>query len=238
MSDEFNVDKRTFKDGHDSVWTALDKSDDDASSAGGGSLQFYNSSSVTTDKGFLEIHTKLGTNEWNHYDKVKKKWKHVKTNFTSGMIQSWNKFCFTGGIIEVDVIFPGTASIGGLWPAIWMLGNLGRATYESSTNNIWPWSFDTCDRDLQPGQKISACNTENHFGMKAHQGRGATEIDIVEVMYGVVKDGMLPGTDPPIGELTSAPHSHEVVKTPRLVEPVYLVGCLASFKVIFSFGLS
>ena len=26
-------------------------------------------------------------------------------NFKSGMVQSWNKFCFTGGIIEVFFIF-------------------------------------------------------------------------------------------------------------------------------------
>ena len=32
----------------------------------------------------------------------------MKRHFKSGMLQSWNKFCFTGGIIEVDVQFPGT----------------------------------------------------------------------------------------------------------------------------------
>ena len=85
----------------------------------------------------------------------------MKRHFKSGMLQSWNKFCFTGGIIEVDVQFPGTSScykqgcwlfsisacciailsgrydVGGLWPAVWMLGNLGRATYEASTNLLW-----------------------------------------------------------------------------------------------------
>ena len=39
MSDEFNTPNRTFTDGHDPVWTALDKPDDDSSSAGGGSPQ-------------------------------------------------------------------------------------------------------------------------------------------------------------------------------------------------------
>jgi beta-glucanase (GH16 family) len=197
MSDEFNVENRTFTDGHDPVWTALDKSDDDASSAGGGSMQFYNSTEITTENGFLKISTHLGKTEWNHYDHVKKQWKHVVTNFTSGMMQSWNKFCFTGGIVEVDVIFPGDPYIGGLWPAVWLLGNLGRATYEASTNNVWPWSFDTCDRDLQQAQSISACNAENHFGMHPHQGRGATEIDIVEVMTGYTAKP-LPSTNPPI----------------------------------------
>lgn len=195
MSDEFNVDNRTFKDGHDPVWTALDKSDDDASSAGGGSMQFYNSSAVTTEGGFLKIATYLERTEWNRFDHVKKEWKHEIKNFTSGMIQSWEKFCFTGGIVELDVIFPGEAYIGGLWPAIWMLGNLGRATYEPSTNNLWPWSYDKCDRELQQAQTISACNSQNHYGMHPHQGRGATEIDIVEVMTGS-SDGPIPGTNP------------------------------------------
>jgi hypothetical protein len=235
MSDEFNVEGRTFKDGHDPLWTALDKSDDDSSQAGGGSLQFYNSSAVTTTNGFMKIATILGKTQWNRYDHIKKTWKHVQTNFTSGMVQSWEKFCFTGGIVEVgtavllymsmlcidiqceshrrilfrllrsDVVFPGDPYIGGLWPAVWMLGNLGRATYEASTNNIWPWSFDICDRELQPAQTISACNAQNHFGMNPYQGRGATEIDIVEVMTGYSKHP-LPATKPPLnypyGDLT------------------------------------
>jgi hypothetical protein len=197
MSDEFNTENRTFKDGHDPLWTALDKSDDDASSAGGGSLQFYNSSAVTTKDGFLHINTFLEKTKWNQYDHVNKEWKSHTTNFTSGMVQSWNKFCFTGGIVEVDIILPGAPHIGGLWPAVWMLGNLGRATYEASTNMIWPWSYDTCDRELQQAQAISACNKENHFGMNPNQGRGATEIDIIEVMTGD-SNGPLPATDPPI----------------------------------------
>jgi len=28
-------------------------------------------------------------------------------NYRSGMLQSWNKFCFTRGYIEVAVVFPG-----------------------------------------------------------------------------------------------------------------------------------
>jgi beta-glucan synthesis-associated protein KRE6 len=198
MSDEFNVPNRTFTDGHDPVWTALDKSDDDSSEAGGGSLHFYNSSFVTTtEDGKLKIQAISDRTEWNRYDYMKKTWKHETTYFKSGMVQSWEKFCFTGGIVEVDIIFPGDPFIGGLWPAVWMLGNLGRATYEASTNNIWPWSFNKCDRNLQPAQAISACNAQNHYGMHPFQGRGATEIDLVEVMTGDSK-GPLSGTDPPV----------------------------------------
>eukprot|EP00545_Synedropsis_sp_CCMP1620_P006884 CAMPEP_0119010080 /NCGR_PEP_ID=MMETSP1176-20130426/4779_1 /TAXON_ID=265551 /ORGANISM="Synedropsis recta cf, Strain CCMP1620" /LENGTH=714 /DNA_ID=CAMNT_0006962689 /DNA_START=104 /DNA_END=2248 /DNA_ORIENTATION=+ len=198
MSDEFNVPNRSFKDGHDPVWTALDKSDDDSSSAGGGSLHFYNSSWITTtEEGMLKIRASTAKTEWDRFDRVKQEWKHEKTGFKSGMLQSWEKFCFTGGILEVDIIFPGDAFIGGMWPAVWLLGNLGRATYEASTNNIWPWSFDKCDRDLQPAQTISACNEQNHYGLHPFQGRGATEIDLIEVMTGD-SGGPLPSTDPPI----------------------------------------
>jgi beta-glucan synthesis-associated protein KRE6 len=198
MSDEFNTPNRTFTDGHDPMWTALDKSDDDSSSAGGGSQQFYNSSFVsTTEDGMLKISTKIGKTTWQRYDLIKKQWKREESYFNSGMVQSWEKFCFTGGIVEVDVILPGDPFVGGLWPAIWMLGNLGRATYESSTNNVWPWSFNTCDRKLQPAQTISACNSQNHFGMHPFQGRGATEIDLIEIMMGD-SNGPLPATNPPI----------------------------------------
>ena len=93
------------------------------------------------------------------------------------------------------MIIPGHPFIGGLWPAVWMLGNLGRATYEASTNNIWPWSYDKCDRDMQQKQDISACNVQNHYGMNPKQGRGATEIDIIEVMTGD-SNGFFKATNP------------------------------------------
>merc|ERR1712129_132419 len=60
MSDEFNVPNRNFADGSDPLWTALDKSDDDANDVGGGSLHFYNSSTVTTtNDGMMEIRSGL-----------------------------------------------------------------------------------------------------------------------------------------------------------------------------------
>jgi beta-glucanase (GH16 family) len=198
MSDEFNVEGRTFADGDDPTWTALDKSDDDSSAAGGGSQHFYNSTMITTTSdGMLEIASIVEKTEWKHFDTVNQEYREVTKNFKSGMLQSWNKFCFTGGIVEVDVILPGDPYIGGLWPAIWLLGNLGRATYEASTNNIWPWSYDSCNRKKQQAQTISACNTQNHYGLNQFQGRGATEIDIIEMMTGDTV-GPLPATDPPV----------------------------------------
>lgn len=37
-------------------------------------------------------------------------------NFRSGMIASWNKFCFTTGYIEVSISLPGSADAAGFWP--------------------------------------------------------------------------------------------------------------------------
>lgn len=40
----------------------------------------------------------------------------VKTGskpYTSGMVQSWNKFCFTGGVLEMSIQLPGHADSGG-----------------------------------------------------------------------------------------------------------------------------
>lgn len=68
--------------------------------------------------------------------------------------------------------------------AVWLMGNLARATYVGSSDNIWPWSYDTCDREKQRSQKISACDAAVHYGMHKHQGRGAPEVDIIEAMPG------------------------------------------------------
>lgn len=184
MSDEFERTGRTFKDGNDPMWTGIDRADDDQTAQGKKSLQFYNASQISIKDGNLVITTTTEDTSWKGWNPYKKKYETMKRHFKSGMLQSWNKFCFTGGILEVDVQFPGASDIGGLWPAVWMLGNLGRATFESSTNLMWPWSYDVCNRDLQHAQEISACDITNHYSLNAHQGRGATEIDVIEVMPG------------------------------------------------------
>eukprot|EP01036_Dinobryon_divergens_P025520 gene25520-34076_t len=184
MSDEFNRDGRRFVNGHDPTWTAIERSDDDQTASGRMSLQFYNASMITTENGNLVINTNTEDTKWKGWHPYEKKYVEMKRHFKSGMLQSWNKFCFTGGIIEVDVQFPGRHDVGGLWPAVWMLGNLGRATYEASTNLLWPWSYDKCDRDLQRAQEISGCDITTHYSLNPLQGRGATEIDMIEVMPG------------------------------------------------------
>ena len=73
---------------------------------------------------------------------------------------------------------------------VWLLGNLGRATFEASTNLLWPWSYDECNRELQKAQEISGCDVTSHYALNPGRGRGATEIDIIEIMPG--PSGKLP----------------------------------------------
>ena len=47
-----------------------------------------------------------------------------------------NKFCFTGGIVEASVQLPGTYNVVGMWPAVWTMGNLGRAGYGASLEGM------------------------------------------------------------------------------------------------------
>lgn len=47
-----------------------------------------------------------------------------------------NKFCFTGGYIETSVQLPGANNVYGLWPAIWTMGNLGRAGYGATLEGL------------------------------------------------------------------------------------------------------
>ena len=182
FSDEFNIDGRLFKDGQDPKWTAMHK-DDYTNFA----LHYYNSNLAKTSSGFLNISTIVEDVSFTINSLEKKGVKKVTKNFQSGMIQGWNKFCFTGGIVEISAKLPGKWDIGGLWPAMWLLGNLARATYVGSSNNVWPWSYDTCKSAFQHEQLISACNEINHFKLSPHKGRGAPEIDILEAMSGSEK---------------------------------------------------
>ncbi|KAK7026883.1 hypothetical protein VNI00_015425 [Paramarasmius palmivorus] len=64
---------------------------------------------------------------------------------SKGMMSTWNKFCFTGGTFLASVSLPGISNVAGLWPAVWAMGNLGRAGYGASLEGMWPYTYDDCD---------------------------------------------------------------------------------------------
>jgi beta-glucanase (GH16 family) len=72
-----------------------------------------------------------------------------------GMLTSWNKFCFTGGLIEASVQLPGNNQVSGFWPAVWTMGYLGRAGYGASTDGLWPYSYESCDLGTLKNQTLN-----------------------------------------------------------------------------------
>lgn len=133
FSDEFNVEGRTFWPGDDPFWTAVD-----IWYGVTGDKEWYSPENVNTTGGFLQItmEEKINHDLW----------------FRSGMLQSWNKFCFQGGYVEIAAILPGGPFTEGWWPGLWLLGNLGRGGYPGTTDGVWPYSYDRCDTGILPNQ--------------------------------------------------------------------------------------
>ncbi|KAJ2922226.1 hypothetical protein H1R20_g14871, partial [Candolleomyces eurysporus] len=132
FSDEFEQEGRTFWPGDDPYWEAVN-------------LHYW----ATTGNGSLLLRMDRMTDpSINH-----------NMEFRSGMVQSWNKFCFTGGLIEVMVRLPGSSTISGLWPGAWTMGNLGRAGYGASVEGLWPFSYDECDVGTLPNQTYPGTQT-------------------------------------------------------------------------------
>ena len=95
FSDEFNVEGRTFYPGDDPYWEAVD-----IWYGSTADLEWYDPSQVTTKNGALQITMESVTDvTLNH-----------GLQYKSGMLQSWNKFCFTSGYIEVSMTLPGPNS--------------------------------------------------------------------------------------------------------------------------------
>ena len=88
FSDEFEIDGRTFFPGDDPYWEAVD-----LSYRATADLEWYHPNQITTKSGKLSI---LMENVANH-----------GMQYRSGMLQSWNKFCFVSGYIEVSMTLPG-----------------------------------------------------------------------------------------------------------------------------------
>ncbi|GJE88368.1 glycoside hydrolase family 16 protein [Phanerochaete sordida] len=194
FSDEFNQAGRTFWPGDDPYWEAVNLNYWPT-----GDLEWYDPQALVTEDGKLVI--------------TMDETPIANLSFRSGMLQSWNKLCFTTGYIEVNMSMPGTPLAPGLWPGVWTMGNLGRAGYGATTEGMWPYSYDTCDvgtfpnqtnhdgtpvaartggtnggeLSFLPGQRVSACTCpgSDHPGPDVSVGRGVPEIDILETQVDV-----------------------------------------------------
>lgn len=148
-------------------------------------LHYYSHENVRTCNGVLRLTTAINPRNFTEYNPTKgrddqRQYKEIQ----SAMLQSWNKFCFTGGIVEFSAKLPGSPKVGGLWPAVWMMGNLARAVYVNSSERLWPFSTNVCDNRTRYSQLINSCfDTSNPHHMPNDRGRGAPEIDLLECMY-------------------------------------------------------
>ena len=212
FSDEFEVDGRTFHDGHDPRWTAVDKDD-----FTNNPLNYYSHDQVFSRDGNLVIQTEIEPKTWVILDNEGRNYANSSKEVKSGMIQGWNKFCFTGGIVEFDAILPGKPDVAGLWPAVWLLGNLARATYVNSTEHLWPFSTNACNDATRTSQLINSCpdSPRSFPGMPKGRGRGVPEIDVFEIMIMEAFDNPLltaslqmapgiPKNRPAIGQMPNA----------------------------------
>ena len=114
-------------------------------------------------------------------------------NYRSGMLQSWNKTCFTGGMLEASISLPGRGDTVGFWPGFWAMGNLGRPGYAATTDGLWPYSYyDGCDAGITanqsqtdgisylPGMRLPACTCHGEDHPSPGRSRSAPEIDVIE----------------------------------------------------------
>lgn len=181
FSDEFNDPNRTFYEGDDPYFFAPDiwygATQD---------LEWYDPDAVTTWDGVLELRLD--------------KFRNHGLEFRSGMLNSWNQLCFKGGIFEVSMSLPGPASVHGLWPGVWTLGNLGRPGYTATTDGTWPYTYQACDVGITPnqsstdgiswlpGMRLPSCTCPGEDHPSPGFGRGAPEIDIAEMSVSYTKD--------------------------------------------------
>ncbi|KAL0574580.1 hypothetical protein V5O48_007392 [Marasmius crinis-equi] len=234
FSDEFELPGRTFWPGDDPYFEAMDfwygvTMD----------MEWYDPQQVTTRDGALVITMDTADTKQSGLTPGSTApftpAENYNLTYRSGMLQSWNKLCFTSGYVEVAVMLPGAnGQAEGYWPGAWTMGNLGRAGYRATTDAMWPYSYDACDvgtfinqtekgntgpaaavytdkgwveydkrLSVLSGQRLSACTCPNsdhpgpwgNFGgTQRYRGRGAPEIDIIEIQ----KDGK---TDEITGEV-------------------------------------
>ncbi|KAJ4356096.1 beta-glucan synthesis-associated protein [Didymosphaeria variabile] len=194
FSDEFNDEGRTFYDGDDPFFQAVDiwygATQD---------LEWYEPDAVSTGNGTLNLEF---TDFANH-----------GLNYRSGMIQSWNKLCYKGGHLEASISLAGSGEISGFWPGFWTMGNLARPGYLGTTEGLWPYSYhDECDVGITPnqssydglsylpGMRLPACTCSGEDHPNPGKSRSAPEIDALE--GSVVFLG--PGQTNPVGSVSQS----------------------------------
>ena len=192
FSDEFNKDGRTFYPEDDPYFTAVDL--------------WYG---VTQDMEVglyvlvYVVYSRLTDHKWYDPDAISTKggvlelrfdaFQNHGLNYRSGMLQSWNKLCFTGGILEASISLPGKGDVSGFWPGFWAMGNLGRPGYAATTDGMWPYSYDNvCDAGITanqsqtdglsylPGMRLPACTCQGEDHPTPGKSRSAPEIDVIE----------------------------------------------------------
>ncbi|KAK9465264.1 beta-glucan synthesis-associated protein-domain-containing protein [Lipomyces arxii] len=186
FSDEFNQEGRTFYEGEDQFWQAIN-----LQYAATTDLEWYDPDAITTVNGTMVITIDA--------------FKNHGLNYRSGMLQSWNKMCFKGGAIQVSTSLPGPGNKSGLWPGIWTMGNLGRPGYLSTTDGLWPYAYDDCDAGITPnqsstdgisylpGQRLNSCTCRGEDHPNPGVGRGAPEIDAIEAANGNINASLMVG---------------------------------------------
>jgi beta-glucanase (GH16 family) len=80
-------------------------------------LHYYSHDNAITTNGVLSITTEQKENVYKAFNEKTKKFFVDSKYIQSAMLQGWNKFCITGGIVEFSAKLPGDPSTGGLWPA-------------------------------------------------------------------------------------------------------------------------
>ncbi|KAF7355633.1 hypothetical protein MSAN_01480800 [Mycena sanguinolenta] len=170
FSDEFSEDGRTFYPGDDPYWEAVDLWYGNTAD-----LEWYDPSQIITREGHLVITMDSADTTEAHQSTGSTAPFTVDENhgqqYRSGMLQSWNKFCFTRGYIEVAIVLPGPdANTQGYWPGAWTMGNLARPGYTATTDGTWPYTYSSA----------CSCPGSDHPGPAVTVGRGAPEIDILE----------------------------------------------------------
>ena len=173
FSDEFNAEGRTFYEGDDQFFQAAD-----LWYGGTMDLEYYDPDAVTTANGTLN----LRMDAYKNHDLF----------YRSGMVQTWNKMCFTQGYLEFSARLPGYGNVSGLWPGLWSIGNLARPGYMSTSEGVWPYTYDSCDAGITanqsspdgisylPGQRLSKCTCSGEDHPSPGKGRGAPEYDVLE----------------------------------------------------------